>query len=165
MKKIFSLFLVLILIVSFAGCAKIYESPEALIDKIREEIPLADAEKTEINYAGMSKSGDFALLWYISGNEHQSHSYFPIECEITDDGEYKFVHSFKIVMDRLSDVGILQWNDGYSFCVNNPNCKAIRITDNSGTYDEIIDSYPYVFYTKGYPSEYIFLDAEGNELR
>ena len=72
-----------------------------------------------------------------------------------------------IVMDeRCSDVCILQWGRGYSFCINNPKCKTIRITDGTGTYDEVIenDCYPYVFYTNGVPSECVFLDSNGNEL-
>ena len=36
----------------------------------------------------------------------------------------------------------------------------------TGTHEEIIekDAYPYVFYRSSVPSEYIFIDAEGNEL-
>ncbi len=155
------------MILSLVGCTKIYNGTEALIDKVREEIPIANADDAEIKYAGMCGDGDIVLIWYISGNEYQGHTYFPIECEVTGEAEYKFIRSFNIVMDeRCSDVCILQWGRGYSFCINNPKCKTIRITDGTGTYDEVIenDCYPYVFYTNGVPSEYVFLDSNGNEL-
>ncbi len=168
MRTIVSLFLAFILVFSLSGCGEIYDSTDDLIEKVREEIHLANAETVEIKYAGTCGNGSTALIWYIAGNEQQGYTYFPIECEIIGEASYKFVRSFNIVIDdRCEDVGILQWGNGYSFCVNNPECEAIRITDGSGTRDEVIpfDCYPYIIYTNEVPSEYIFLDAEGNELK
>lgn len=159
--------LAFISVLGLVGCSKTYDSTDAFIEKVRKEIPIAEADTIEIQYAGMTAKDDVVLLWYISGNEYQKHTYFPIECEIKGEAEYKFVRSFNIVMeDRCDEVGILQWKRGYSFCINNPDCKTVRITDDAGTHDEVIeiDSYPYVFCTQGLPLEYVFLDTDGNEL-
>ena len=45
-------------------------------------------------------------------------------------------------------------------------CVSVKITDETGTHEEMIgkDAYPYVFYCSSVPSEYIFMDAEGNGL-
>ena len=61
---------------------------------------------------------------------------------------------------------MLNWNGGYAFIVNDQNCASVKITDETGTHEEIIekDAYPYVFYRSSVPSEYIFIDDEGNEL-
>ena len=167
MNQIIPGILAFLCVLGLVGCSKTYDSTDALMEKVRQEIPLAEADTVEIRYAGMTAEDDAALLWYISGSEYQAHTYFPIECEIIGESEYKFVRSFAIVMeDRCGDVGILQWRRGYSFCINNPDCKTVRLTDDTGAHVEMIeiDSYPYVFYTRGLPSEYVFLDADGNEL-
>ncbi len=167
-KKAVALFLAFILAFALAGCGQIYGNTDYLIEKVREELPLADADTVEIKYAGTCGKGNTALIWYITGNENQAHTCFPIECKIIGQASYMFIRSFNSVIDdRCSDVGILQWKDGYSFCVNNPECKTVRITDSNGTRDEAIpfDCYPYIIYTEEIPTEYIFLDAEGNELR
>ena len=55
--------------------------------------------------------------------------------------------------------------------VNNPKCKTIQITGNIGglgAVTEIIiedEEYPFHYYYELLPQEYIFLDAEGNEIR
>lgn len=163
-KAVFVLGLLLCILCLF-GCVRTYDTPQALIQRLRRELPLAQTE--EIQYAGMTAKDNLALLWFVTGNEDQVHTYFPVECRIRGEANVQFIRSFHIVMeDRCSDVGILQWRRAYSFCINNPRCKTVRITDESGTYDEVIekDSYPYVFMTKGLPTEYLFLDAEGNEI-
>ncbi len=164
MKKC-GLFFVLVLALVLSGCAQTYPSPDALVERVREEIPIAEADTAEIKYAGLSQNGDTALLWYISGSEQQARTYFPIECAVKGKSTYQFIRSFQIVMDRCEDVGIVQWEGRCAFCVNNPNCKAVRITDASGTYEKTVDTYPWVFHTKGLPSVYTFLDANGSEIK
>lgn len=108
---------------------------------------------------------DIALIWFISGNEYQAHYYLPMECNIIGENEYTFERVYK-PMERGMDIAVLQWKGGYAFLVNNPKCAAIRITDYAGTRNIAIakDAYPYITYKKLIPSEYLFLDAEGNEL-
>lgn len=54
--------------------------------------------------------------------------------------------------------------------VNNPNCRTIKIIGNVGgienTTEVVIEkeAYPYLYYYRLLPTEYIFLDVEGNEL-
>ena len=70
-------------------------------------------------------------------------------------------------MSPLIDIAVLNRNQLYSFIVNDSNCISVKITDETGTHEEIIieeDAYPYVFYLASIPSEYIFIDAEGNAL-
>ena len=69
-------------------------------------------------------------------------------------------------MSPLIDIAVLNWNQLYSFIVNDSNCISVKITDETGTHEEMIgkDAYPYVFYCSSVPSEYVFIDAEGNEL-
>ena len=153
------------LFVFLVGSSRTYHGTNELIKKARKEIPIADADKIEIQYAGMSVKDDMALVWFVSGNEYQAHYYLPIGFNIVGDDEYTFFHTYK-PLDRGQDIAVLQWCNGYSFIINNPKCVAVRITDNSGIHEEHIkkDSYPYVFYNKLLPSEYVFLDKDGNEV-
>jgi len=165
MKKIINYILVIVLFITLCGCQKTLKGTDALIEKVREEMPIADAENTEIAYAGLCAKDDSALIWFVSGNEYLAHTYLPMECDIVGKNEYQFVRTYN-PMDRGTDIAVLQWNGGYSFIVNNLNCKTIRIIDNSGTHDIAIekDSYPFVFFNDLLPNEYYFLDANGNEL-
>ena len=166
MKKTLSFFIIICICFSLAGCAKVYKGTDALIEKAREEIPIADAENTDITYAGMCGKDDSALCWFISGNEYQLHTYLPIEFEIKGVDKYTFVHTFK-PMGKGEDIAVLNWKGGYAFLINDPKCVAVKITGNNSTTEEKIekDAYPYVFYCPFIPSEYVFLDVDGNEIQ
>lgn len=166
MRKLFAVCLVLACVFGISSCQKTLKGTDALIEKAREEIAVADAENIDIAYAGMCSKDDLALIWFISGNEHQAHYYLPMECTIVGDNEYIFERICN-PMERGMDIAVLQWQGGYSFLVNNPNCETIRITDNTGTKDISIekDVYPFIYYSNLLPSEYVFLDAEGTELQ
>lgn len=155
-----------ILCFSLAGCTKAYKGTDGLIEKAREEIPISDADTADIQYGGMCAMDDTALIWFISGNEYQAHYYLPMEVEIKGDADYTYVRTYK-PLSPLMDTAVLNWNRGCAFIVNNPNCVSVKITDEAGTHDEIIekDAYPYVFYWASIPLEYIFIDSEGNELK
>ncbi|KIR03874.1 hypothetical protein P261_02689 [Lachnospiraceae bacterium TWA4] len=157
MKKITKFICFLVVMVSLSACTKTYDTPEALIEKVRKEIPISNADTIQIQYAGQSKADNLALLWFISGNEYQGHSYFPVECKVNKQNNYDFIGSYES-MERYEDIGIFNWNDGYSFCVNNSNCKTVRIIDSDGTHNIVLknDEYPYVFYHKGTSFKYIF---------
>lgn len=165
MKRIICIVLACILCFSLEGCAKTYKGTDGLIEKAREEIPVSDADTADMQYGGMCAINDTALVWFISGNEYQAHYYLPMEVGIKGDAEYTYVRTYK-PMSPLVDIAVLNWNRGYSFIVNNPNCVSVKITDEAGTHEEMIekDAYPYVFYCSSVPSEYVFIDAEGNEL-
>ena len=165
MKKIINYLLITTLFVSLCGCQKTLKGTDALIEKAREEIPIADAENSEINYAGLCSKDDSALIWFISGNEYQAYTYLPMECNVVGKDEYTFERTYK-PMDRGEDIAVLEWKGGYSFLINNPDCKTIRIIDNSGTHDIAIekDVVPFVYYHALLPNEYYFLDKDGNQL-
>lgn len=166
MKRTASFMLMLVLCLLLVGCSKTYHGTDALIEKAREEIPIAEADTAEIRYAGMCAKGDHAIAWFISGNEYQAHYYLPMEIEVKDNGaDYTFVRTYK-PMERGRDIAVLQWNGDYLFLINNPACTAVRITDSNETHEIAIekDTYPYVFSNGQIPSEYVFLDRDGNEI-
>ena len=165
MKRIIASILALSMAIAMCGCQKTLKGTDALIEKAREEIPVADAENIDIAYAGLCGKEDSALIWFVSGNEYQAHYYLPMECKIVGKDAYTFVHEHKPI-DRGTDIVALQWNGGYAFLVNNPKCTTIRIIDITGTHDISIKegTYPFVYYNELLPSEYYFLDAEGKEI-
>ena len=168
MKKIIGVLLLSVFCLSLVGCSKTYHGTDELIEKARKEIPIADADTIEMQYAGMYAKGDRAIAWFISGNEYQAHYYLPMEIEIKDNGaNYTFVHTYK-PMDRSEDIAVLLWNQEYVFLINNPDCATVRITDTQGEHETNIEknAYPYVFGYGPIPDsfEYTFLDKKGNEL-
>ena len=160
------LILLVCMMLMLCGCQKTMRGTDALIEKAREVIPVAESETIEISYAGLCAEGEKALIWFISGNEYQAHYYLPMLCKIVGQNEYVFEHAYK-PLNRGTDIAVVLWDGGYSFLVNNPNCTAIRIIDSEGTRDIPIekDVYPFI-YAMEQPSdfEYYFLDAEGKEI-
>ena len=144
----------------------VIEGEEGLIEKAREEIPVADAENIELVIAGKSVDGDGELYWFKSGNEYQYHRYTPIEFTSLGDDKYRFVKTYHPI-NRGMQICALQWNGGYSFLIDNEKCAYLELT-----YPEVnpvvelipVDSVPFVYYSSVMPAEYNFLDAEGNIL-
>lgn len=165
MKRFICLLLAGLLCTSLAGCAKTYRGTQALVQKAREEIPIAEADTIELAYAGMSVRGEQALAWFISGNAYQAHYYLPMEVTCKGENQYTYVRTYKTADDVL-DIAVLHWNDGYAFCVNNPACVCVRITDAAGVYEREIapGAHPYVFYWPSQLTSYEFLDAGGDTL-
>lgn len=129
------------------GCSRTMQGTEELIEKAREEIPVAEADEIDIQYAGLCGKDELALIWFISGNEYQAHYYLPMECKVVGKDEYTFEHTYK-PMDRGEDIAVLQWQGGYCFLINNPDCVAIRLIAGGDTKDIEIekDAYPYIYY-------------------
>ena len=82
MKRITCILLTCILCFSISGCTKTYKGTDELIEKAREEIPVSDADTIDMQYGGMCTVDDTALVWFISGNQYQTHYYLPMEVEI-----------------------------------------------------------------------------------
>ena len=143
---------------------KIYNGTDELTEKARKEMPVSDFETTDIQYAGMSVADNKALAWFISGNEYQAHYYLPMEVEVKGDDKYSFVRTYKPMNGETDNIAILNWNGGYSFIVNNSDCASVKITGENGIYEEKVKEVPYVFYYPSIPSQYVFLDSDGNEL-
>lgn len=155
---------------SLVGCSEKLTTTEDLITKAREEITVADAETMEVQLAVKYIEDDKALMWFITGNEYQMYCYFPMVFDVMGEEEYVFVQCHK-AMGRGEDIAVFQWHGGYSFLVNNPKCKMIQIIGNVeglGTVTEVKieeGEYPFHYYYELLPQEYIFLDAEGNEIQ
>ena len=158
------LILTVLFCVSLTGCTKIYNGTDELTEKARKEMPVSDFETTDIQYAGMSVADNKALAWFISGNEYQAHYYLPMEVEVKGDDKYSFVRTYKPINGETDNIAILNWNGGYSFVVNNSDCASVKITGENGIYEEKVKEVPYVFYYPSIPSQYVFLDSDGNEL-
>lgn len=120
MKRITCILLTCILCFSISGCTKTYKGTDELIEKAREEIPVSDADTIDMQYGGMCTVDDTALVWFISGNQYQTHYYLPMEVEIKGEAEYAYVRTYK-PMSPFMDIAVLNWNRGYAFIVNNPN--------------------------------------------
>ena len=164
--RLLALALALASSLSLAGCQKTLKGTDALVEKARAEIPIADAEHTEIRYAGQCAQEDDALLWFISGNEYQAHSYLPMECTAVGEEEYVFVRSYRPLPRGGRDIVALQWKRGLALFINDPRCTAVRLSDGEGTrlFSIGAEEYPYILYSETLPSRYQFFDAEGNEL-
>ena len=167
MKKIISIALITLLCFSLAGCAKTYHGTDELMEKARKEIPISDADTIEMQYAGMCGEDNKAIAWYISGNEYQSHYYLPMEIEIKGNGaNYTFVHTYKPMTDRCADVAVVNWHQGFAFLINNSKVATVQVTlQNGEVNEEAVREIPYAFYVTTVPAEYIFLDADGNEVQ
>ena len=71
MKKIISVVMIALLCISFTGCAKTYHGTDELIEKARKEIPIADADTIDMEYAGMCGKGDKAKQSFVQGYYYQ----------------------------------------------------------------------------------------------
>ena len=164
MKKIVSIILILIMVLSCTGCQKTMYNEADYVEKAREVFHIYDAENIEMRFIGDVSKDDEVLLWFMSGNEYQSHNYLPMSCKITEDGGYIFEHTYK-TMERGMDIVVVNWHNGYVFCVNNPECKTIKIDDYAGKKEIEITEYPFVYFNDLIPSEYLFLDENENEIK
>lgn len=170
MKKLIAFAMALVCALVLASCGtKTYKGTDALMERARKEIPISDADTIEMQYAGMCGTDNKAIAWFISGNEYQAHYYLPMEVEIKrNNAEYVFVHTHKPMTDRVGDVATVNWNQGYAFLINNPNIATVKMTLSNGeVIEEVIQkgTIPYTFYVPFIPSEYIFIDVEGNEVQ
>ena len=157
------LLVVACLIVVFAVQSSKIIGEDGLIAKARKEIKnLAGVESVEMVVAGKSTGNNNRhLFWIITGNEYQSHSYYPLEVIENEKGEYEFVHLHNVAHQRGQDIYFEYFGWGYSFIINNPKCKSIVIGEKVVPVTEI----PFVYYHPLPPGEYYFLDADGNILK
>ena len=135
---------------------------DGLITKARKEIEnLAEVETIEMTIAGKSTvDNNRHLFWIITGNENQTHTYYPLEVIEIDNEIYKFVHLYNCPLQRGQDIFAENFGEGYSFVINNTKCKGIEI---NGTIVPVT-SIPFVYYYPSLLIEYYFLDVDGNKL-
>lgn len=137
---------------------------EGMIATARKEIHnISEIDKIEIRIAGKSTVGDKCLVWFITGNEYQAHSYVPMEFTILQNEEFAFSHRYNGIK-RGRDIYCQIWGYGYSFLVNNGKCKSIKLEGHDGIKIIPVDSIPFVCYYFGFPGEYEFLDENGKPL-
>lgn len=163
MKKLIALILIFVCAFSLTGCSRV-KGEEGLIAKARKEINLAEADTVDMVIAGKSTvDRDTHLFWFITGNEYQMNRCHPIEFTKVGENEYKFVKKYNPI-PRGQDIYALQWRRGYSFIVNNPACRSIRIVGHNKETEVEVDQIPFVYYYSGLPGEYMFFDGEGNQI-
>lgn len=165
MKKVFYAITALLIILSLSGCNSKIEGEQGLIDRAREEINVADADTIDIEIAGVSEVDDNMLFWFVTGNEYQKHGYFPINFKCVGEDQYEFVRIYK-AYDRAYEIYAVEWNNGYSFLINNENCQSIVLTNAIGETQTVeVSKLPFVYYYDELPEGgYSFLDANGEEL-
>lgn len=165
MKKVVALWSAVLLLFCFYGCRETYSGEEQLIERVRQEFHLAEAESIKICCAGKYEIKDSALFWFVSGNEYQAHSYLPVEFRKENEDSWSFVKAYKSVK-RGTDIAVLHWKDGYSFLVNNEKCKILRIEDARGVTEIPVNAAdePWMYYYNGLNFSYFFLDTNGNEI-
>jgi len=163
-KKIFIVIMILASIFLLNGCKKIAIDSDDMIKIAREEMSIANAKTIDIQIIGSIDKDKNSLVCFMTGNEYQSHSYFPIEFKINSREKYEFIKVYKM-LKRGMDIYVEQWKDGYVFIVNNPACKSIQITsvDREAQLVEV-GRIPFLFYFEAIPAEYNFLDTNGNAL-
>jgi len=163
MKKIVVIiFCLMILFFAITGCYGKIEGTQGLLETARTEIPIANADDIQLEIVGSAISGERELFWFVSGNENQEHSYFPIEFKRFENEKYSFVKSY-IPNERADGICTLLWNDGYCFSVDSPNCQYIVISDGSVNTKCIeVTSIPFVCFVDFIPQEYSFVDYDGN---
>ena len=163
MRRKVVLLVVCLCLLTVTGCTPKYTEKE-LIDKARSEIPISNADTIELSMAGYSSHETNRLIWFVSGNAYQAHTYTPIEFVEVGTDQFEFVKTYKPV-ERITDISALMWKDGYSFIINNENCRGIIIIDSTGNSDNItVEELPFVYYYQGIPSEYIFVNENGIAL-
>lgn len=163
MKKATIILSILIAHLIFSGCERRYDKPEELINTIRKESSFSSDKTDKIVYAGASTDDNSQLLWYIMGNDMYNLKYIPAQCYLTSENELIFVQTFK-PMNRGENISVLQWNGGYSFIVNNPDCVQIKIRKGYEIKEIPVTQYPFVYYYDFIPNEYDFIDNNGNVL-
>ena len=157
-----SLFLVICLIGVFVVDSSKIIGEAGLIATARKEIKnLAEVDTIEMQIVGKSTGdGNRHLFWIMTGNEYQAHSYYPIEVTEIENEVYKFVHLYNGGHQRGRDIFFEFFGSGYSFMVNNPECKGIVIGETVIPVTDI----PFVYYYPQNPNEYHFIDADGNRI-
>ena len=166
MKKIFAVLTIILLLFILCSCHRTMYTTEDLVKQVQKEFSLSDSATNNLSLAGTCTNEPFVFLWFISGNGYPSNANYLMECSIGDNGGYVFERTYNNQITRSEDIFVQPWQSGYIFCVNNPRCTTIRITDVTGTRDISIDegAHPFILFNKYLPSEYLFLDADGNEL-
>ncbi len=164
MKKLVVIVSVFIMLLMLTGCQNVMYDEVDYIERARKEFSISDSETIEMKYIGEHTKRDKALLWFVSGNEYQSHNYLPMSCSITEDGGRIFEDTRSTVERGTDIVVVVDWHGGYAFCVNNTKCKTIRIDDYSGVREIEVTEYPFIYYNTLLPREYTFLDEDGNEI-
>lgn len=164
MKKVLSVLLATLLIFPLSACEQAIEGDTALIEKAREEIPLADIENTEISIAGTADTDDLRLVWFVTGDDAQEHSYFPLEFGKKDGDKLTFAKAYPAYTFGRG-LAAYPWH-GYTFLIDQPKCKslALRYADGSEEVIEVGDELPFVFSTAESLTAYFFLDENGEEI-
>lgn len=167
MKKAFCLILLILSLAGLCSCGQTYEGDAELIEKAREEIPLSDIQNTEISIAGFVDAKDTRLIWFMTGNEYETHGYFPLEFKAAEKApnQFQFVHAYKAYRCG-QDIAAYPWN-GYVFLISNPRCEKLLLHYPDGREEEIAvhaEALPQLYFTSETPSQYTFVDEEGQEI-
>ena len=173
MKRIIAYALIFSIIFP-AGCRRTMKSDADFIRKAREIMPIPNAEKTAMRYAGFvsdSSDGRISLHWVVSGEEEEDRAFLPMECErILPAWKYEYIRSCE-ASECMEDVAMLEWGGWTVFCIGSTDMRGMRWTDAGGaehkvSFEQIpYSTYPFLRSFEAGCASFTFLDGEGNVLR
>ena len=166
MKRIGSLaFLLCLICLCAAGCAKTGIDMEELAAKAGEELAAFEPGAADVRYIGLCGADDTALAWFMAGEAEGKRCYLPIEVELIGRTRYCIIRIYEVCAGKGHDVVMFRWKQGTAFVIGDPACTAVRIKDGDGVHEKIEkETVPYLFYYPAVSEDYAFIDAAGKEL-
>lgn len=114
MKKLCTIVLVTMMLLSLVGCKNTLTSPDGLIEKAREEMPISEASTIDMQIVDSIEKDENALIWFMSGNEYQAHYYLLMECILKDSHKYEYVRVGKPI-EGGTDIVFYKWQGDMLF--------------------------------------------------
>ncbi len=173
-KSLFLVLLVLLLLLAafvYPSFQNIAATQEALDELIAEELSHRQNDST-LTFLTQHEKEDEALFWYVmqSNIDSDYRIYFVAKCKPLSRGRYQLKDIFT-PQTYAKDILSIVWKSDYVLVINNPDCRSIVQTDNSGNVIKQIDlsaeTYPYIYYHDSplsIETKTSFLDAAGNEI-
>lgn len=139
---------------------------DELTDRVREELPLPEADILKMEYMGICGVDNHAIAWFELKDEQQSSYYYPVELEVKGtDEEYSFVQAYDPMPNE--HIAFLNWTYGYAFCIDNPEVVKAELTlENGEVIEEVIQpsTTPHLFSISATPTACVFMDDKGEDI-
>ena len=174
MKKshiLLSIILVLLLGLAavYASNIKLAETPDDVINILRQEHEFSEDNNTIISYAGEFVKDESALLWFVFQKNYYIY-YEAVECQILKNGGYLLKTIYRPNGSFAPNIVHLDWKGEEVILINHPDCRAIVYSDGDGNIvseTKLSSSdIPYLFLLQypANPMTFTFKDAEGKSL-
>ena len=148
---------------SACSSGMIYDGVDKMTLKARQELGLT--ENKTLSIIGEFADGKNHIFWFVSGDEANGRTYYPLEFQHVEAEKYRFVKVHTNI-DRAPDISIVYWHDQYCFLINNPDCAYLDIEENGEGLLIKPDTLPYI---SNYPAmgdfTYTFFDKNFEEIK